>query len=146
MEYCLNCNILDYFCFFGYVLDFMEWLLKQCFYMCKVLRLINCSFKGNSNSNIFIQLNLFIVNRNIYFFISKYEFVRCFDCYDINSIVINCNIDSLFDIKGKYIFIYKYNCFDKYNKCCFKINNRMQLIKVMKDVFIYKKNVFFRMQ
>lgn len=72
-----------------------------------------------------IQLNLSTVNRNIYFPISKYESVRCSDCHDINSIAINCNIDSLFDIKGKHTFIYKHNRFDKYNKCCLKINNRM---------------------
>lgn len=79
--------------------DPTEWLPKQCLHMCKALRLTNCSSKGNSNSNILFQLNLSTVNRNIYFPISKYESVRCSDCHDINSIAINCNIDSLFDIK-----------------------------------------------
>lgn len=119
MEHCPYCNILvitDYFCSFGHVLDPTEWLPKQCLHMCKALRLTNCSSKGNSNSNILIQLNLSTVNRNIYFPISKYESVRCSDCHDIKSIAINCNIDSLFDIKGTHTFIYKHNRFDKYYK------------------------------
>lgn len=105
MGHCPYCNILvitDYFCSFGYVLDPMQWLPKQCLHICKPLRLSNCSSKGNTN--ILIQLNLSTATGNIYFPTSEYESGKCSDCHYIESIAINCNIDSLFDIKGKNTF------------------------------------------
>lgn len=99
--YCNDLVIRDYFCSFAYVLDPTQWLPKQCIHICKALKLTNCTSKGN---NLLIQLNISTVTGNIYFPINEYESGKCSNCHDIGSIAINCNIDSLFDIKGKNTF------------------------------------------
>lgn len=49
---------------------------------------------------MFIQLNITATPENIIFPIRQYELsVECSDCYNVQSIVINCNIDSVFDVK-----------------------------------------------
>lgn len=54
---------------------------------------------------MFIQLNITATTENIIFPIRQYELsVECSDCYNVQSIVINCKIDSVFDVKGKNTF------------------------------------------
>lgn len=74
-----------------------RWLPEQCFHICTASKLTGCRSK---RENMLIQLNITATTKSIIFPISQYESpVRCSNCHNVQSIVINCNIDSVFDIK-----------------------------------------------
>lgn len=95
------------FYFFWYVLETSRWLPEKCFHICTASKLTGCRSK---RENMLIQLNITATTKSIIFPISQYESpVRCSNCHNVQSIVINCNIDSVFDIKGKNIFFCQQN-------------------------------------
>lgn len=77
--------------------DTSRWLPEQCLHMCTASKLTDCRSNGE---NILIQLNITAATKSIIFPISQYKSpVKCSNCHNVQSIVINCNIDSVFDIK-----------------------------------------------
>lgn len=76
--------------------DTSQWLPKECLHMCNA-KLTGCKSNGE---NMLIQLNITAATKRIIFPISQYESsVKCSNCHNVQSIVINCNIDSVFDTK-----------------------------------------------